>query len=822
MTLGRTDIITHPAGEEDVVSSMRAPATNMAPSQQRNKGFSDISGMILHNAPCNSRMMHFDAAGFEQLTPKEQEILQDEILNASTRSGRRKTKSDVAAMMAQGLSGGRVARKKQISSADVITKFGYAPQLGYEDLRMAEAVVHHGTTREREASNISDMDFKQIIEEPLAKDVEEFVFNYVGLTSAEAAKRLEKYGKNELPEKVTPKWRLFINQFWAPMPIMIWIAILIEIAIQNFIDMFILLLIQFTNASISFYELNKAGNAVAALKSSLKPVATCKRDGEWNVVNATLLVPGDLVLLASGSAIPADCRVNSSELDVDQAALTGESLPVTFYKGDCCKMGSTVVRGEVNATIEFTGEDTFFGKTASLLQHRDEHSHLQKMLMRIMFILVSFSVTLCVISFVYLIVEGESLKTSLSHTIVLLVASIPLAIEIVTNTTLAIGSKSLSRHGAIVARLTAIEDLAGMSILCCDKTGTLTMNKMVLQEDKDIPVYSSGENQESVLVYAALAAKWKEPPRDALDRLTLGSVNMDLLVDYEQLDFLPFDPTTKRTEGHIVNTKTGSEFKTTKGAPHIILSLLSDSDMKEQVEADVERFGTIGIRSLAIAKMDLKDERNEWKMMGLLTFLDPPRKDTKQTIIDANKYGVNVKMITGDHLLIAKQTAEALAMGNMIFGSENLPLLDPVTKQKPADLGKTYGNLCLAADGFAQVFPEHKYLIVESLRELGHSVGMTGDGVNDAPALKRADVGIAVAGATDAARAAADIILTEEGLSTIIHGIIVAREIFSRISNFVTYRVRFCHLPHPDKLFFTTCQLTSNLCLSVRYRLHSS
>eukprot|EP00804_Cyclotella_cryptica_P010572 CCRYP_019860-RC/>CCRYP_019860-RC protein AED:0.09 eAED:0.09 QI:721/1/1/1/1/0.77/9/1142/738 len=684
--------------DEDQVASMRAPPTNH--NRTRSKGFSDISGMILRDAPYNARMMPFATSGLDRLSEKDQAALQDEILNAANKSGRKKTKSDIAAMMAAGFLGEDAkkgsGRKRQVSNADQITKFGYAPQLGYDDLKMAEAIVVHGTAREREASNLSDMVIKEEIEK---KEEDGFVYNHVGLTSAEAAKLLEEYGKNELPEKATPKWLLFLQQFYAPMPIMIWLAIIIEISIQNYIDMGILLLIQFTNASISFYELNKAGNAVAALKSSLKPQATCKRDGKWDVLDATLLVPGDLVLLGSGSAIPADCRVNNSEIDVDQAALTGESLPVTFYKGDSCKMGSTVVRGEVEATVEFTGINTFFGKTASLLADTGEVSHLQKVLMKIMMILVGFSVTLCLINFAYLMIEGESLKESLSFTIVLLVASIPLAIEIVTNTTLAIGSKSLSHHGAIVARLSAIEDLAGMSILCSDKTGTLTLNKMVLQDET--PVYNEGENQESVLVYAALAAKWKEPPRDALDRLTLGSVNMDLLVDYEQVDFLPFDPTIKRTEGTLKNTRTGAEFKTTKGAPHIIMNLLSPSDMetKEKIEADVAHFGEMGIRCMAIAKMDLKDGKNEWKMMGLLTFLDPPRPDTKQTIIDANKYGVNVKMITGDHLLIAKQTAKVLAMGDKIFGSDNLPMLDPETKQKPANLGKTYGNLCLAADG---------------------------------------------------------------------------------------------------------------------------
>ena len=307
----------------DVVGSLEAATgtSTVTHLRRRTKATSDISHMILRDAPHNSRMIPFNADGFEtNLTPKEQEILQDEILYATSSSPsravgtRRKTKSDIAGLMARGLvlgcsgEGGigrphHTPRMRQGSSADVITKFGYVPQLGYEDLRYTEAIVQHGTPREREASNISDMIIKEIIEKP-SKELftkESFPFNHVGLTSSEATLRLRQYGKNELPEKITPKWKLFVMQFYAPMPIMIWIAILVEIAIQNWIDMGILLLIQFTNASISFYELNKAGNAVSALKSSLKPLATCKRDEKWIVVDATLLVPGDLVLLASGS-----------------------------------------------------------------------------------------------------------------------------------------------------------------------------------------------------------------------------------------------------------------------------------------------------------------------------------------------------------------------------------------------------------------------------------------------------------------------------------------------------------------------------------------
>lgn len=263
-----------------------------------------------------------------------------------------------------------------------------------------------------------------------------------------------------------------------------------------------------------------------------------KRNGKWRNIDAAMVVPGDLVLLATGSAIPADCRVNEGQIEVDQAQLTGESLPVTMYKGDSCKMGSTVVRGEVEGTVEFTGANTFFGKTASLLQGTTEYSSLQVVLVTIVIVLTVLSLVLCSIVFIYLYsVEGESLEETLSFTIVLLVASIPMAIEIVTTTTLALGSKELSAQGAIVTRLAAIEDLAGMSILCSDKTGTLTLNQMMLQDDT--PLYAAGETQASLLRYAAMAAKWKEPPRDALDTLTLKVSGARLSNRGSILTFLP-------------------------------------------------------------------------------------------------------------------------------------------------------------------------------------------------------------------------------------------------------------------------------------------
>merc|ERR1712199_62035 len=295
--------------------------------------------------------------------------------------------------------------------------------------------------------------------------------------------------------------------------------------------------------------------------------------------------------------------------------------------------------------------------------------------------------------------------------------------------------------------------------------------------------------------------KWHEPARDALDKLVLGcdtnpnGVDLKSMECMEQLDYLPFDPVIKRTEGTVKDKSKkingGATFKTSKGAPQVLLKLVEQAggitaEMKKQVEKDVTELGKRGIRAIAVAKTD---KSGVWRMMGLLTFLDPPRPDTKETVRLSRENGVAVKMITGDHLLIAMETARVLDMGDCIQSAEGLPLLDKETKAKPANLGRDYGDKFLAADGFAQTYPEHKYLIVEGLREIGYRVGMTGDGVNDSPALKRADVGIAVFGATDAAKAAADIVLTEPGLSTIVEGILISRRIWCRVRSFLTYRI---------------------------------
>lgn len=693
---------------------------------------------------------------------------------------------------------------------DLKKQYALRPSQGYA-LRDSQGNIKEpprlqGVKRFSLGESISHLDGDGEVKKP-AEPTTEFIYNEVGLTEEEAKILLDKVGKNELPEKVTPDWKIIGKSLIQPMPLMIWAAAIIEAAIENWPDMAILLAIQLINCSISFYETKKAGNAVAALKKSLKPKATVKRrknldeEGKFIEIDASFLVPGDCVLLASGAAIPADCRINAGTIDVDQSGLTGESLPVTMHARNNDPdqpnphMGSTCVKGEVEATVEGTGQDTELGRAASLLTGDKARSSLDTTLLKIIFVLLIMSLILCIIVLVYLLVQGETVKTALSFAVVLLVASIPLAIEIVCTTTLALGSRELTRHGAIVSRLSSIEDMAALNLLCSDKTGTLTLNKMMIQEQT--PIYMEGETRASVLRFAAMAAKWKEPARDALDRLVLGEridgklvdpdqvcADLDSLKDVVQTDYLPFDATIKRTEGTI--SEKGREFKVTKGAPHVIATLCHNHEVHDKVMSDVQGLGRRGIRSLAVART-MDKSKDEWHMLGLLTFLDPPRPDTKKTIDDARTNGVPTKMITGDHLLIAKETAAQLGMGTNILGPDSLPLMEG-TNEDPAWVSQ-YGRTIAQADGFAQVYPSHKYLVVSILHAMGFRVGMTGDGVNDAPALRKADVGIAVQGATDAARAAADIVLTQPGLSTIVHGIAIARQIFQRMQNFLTYRI---------------------------------
>ena len=563
------------------------------------------------------------------------------------------------------------------------------------------------------------------------------------------------------------------------MPGMIWVAIIIESIRQDPLDFTVLMALQLLNGCLTWYEEKNAGDAIEALKERLSPHACVKRDGAWKVVDAKTLVLGDRIKIKLGDIIPADARLGPGFVEVDQSALTGESLAVTKYEGDEVYQGAIIKRGDLEAVVVATGQWTFFGKTSKLVASVNNVGNFQKIILKVTMFLMVVSTILVVIIFIVVLHKGNNFLQTLSVCVVLEVASIPIVMQVVCTCTLAVGAKALASKKAIVARLTSIEELAGMEILCSDKTWTLTKNELTAQQPRLI----GSSSMKDIYLSAGLASKREKGNQDAIDmcicKIAMASHDIDFSL-YTELDFVPFDPKNKRTEATVKHTKTSETFKVTKGAPQVVLNLTSDRSIDKEVLAMVEELAHGGYRTLGIARTT---PDGKWQMLGLIPLYDPPRDDTAETIQKAKEMNIRVKMITGDQIAIGRETARLLNMGDNIFNSELLS--ENATAQQKAELGK----VILEADGFAEVFPDQKFAIVQMLQEQGKRVGMTGDGVNDAPALKKADVGIAVEGATEAARAAADIILTAPGLSVIINAIYIARMIFQRMKNFIIYRI---------------------------------
>ncbi|CAO3600427.1 unnamed protein product [Absidia cylindrospora] len=557
---------------------------------------------------------------------------------------------------------------------------------------------------------------------------------------------------------------------------------------EDFIGIVLLLL---ANATIGFLEERNAGNAVKALMASLAPECKVKRNGAWETKEAAELVPGDIVSIKLGDVVPADGKLVTAHGDVsiDQAALTGESLPVTKDAGDEIFSGSTVKQGEAEAVVIGTGLNTFFGRAAKLVgESGDDVGHLQQILAKIgNFCLCSIGIFIVVEILVMYAAFRYDYRRGIDNILVLLIGGIPIAMPTVLSVTLAIGAKQLAEHKAIVTRITAIEEMAAVTILCSDKTGTLTLNKLIVDKPT-IKTYAEFDN-EAIILISAYASRVEN--QDAIDFCITNSLPDPAMsrADIEELEFKPFNPVIKRTE-ITYKDKDGKVKRATKGMSHFILDLCTRDKDEAQIKAlndDVDEFARRGLRSLAVAVDDVPsgnpaDEGTGYRLIGLLPIYDPPRSDTKETIDRAIGLGVQVKMITGDQLAIAKETGRRLGMGENMFLSTTLKDGPP-----PGSGYHDVDDLVLGADGFAGVYPEHKHEIVERLQAMGHMVAMTGDGVNDAPALSKANVGVAVADASDAARAAADIVLTEPGLSVIIEAFIHSRQIFQRMRNYSIY-----------------------------------
>ncbi|KAL2651731.1 hypothetical protein R1flu_019859 [Riccia fluitans] len=619
-----------------------------------------------------------------------------------------------------------------------------------------------------------------------------------GLTTAEGENRIKLFGLNKLEEKTENKFLKFLGFMWNPLSWVMEAAAIMAIVLangggkppdwQDFVGIMMLLVI---NSTISFIEENNAGNAAAALMARLAPKTKVLRDGRWGEQDAQILVPGDIISIKLGDIVPADARLLEGDpLKIDQSALTGESLPVTRKPGDEVFSGSTCKQGEIEAVVIATGVHTFFGKAAHLVDSTNQVGHFQTVLTAIgNFCICSIAVGMVVEIIVMYAIQKRAYRAGINNLLVLLIGGIPIAMPTVLSVTMAIGSHRLSQQGAITKRMTAIEEMAGMDVLCSDKTGTLTLNKLTVDKNL-IEVFAKGIDKDMVVLLAARASRMEN--QDAIDAAIVGMLAdpKEARADITEIHFLPFNPVDKRTALTYIDAE-GNWHRASKGAPEQILDLAPDKNIiAGRVHAIIDKFAERGLRSLAVAKQEVPEKNKEslggpWTFCGVMPLFDPPRHDSAETIRRALDLGVNVKMITGDQLAIAKETGRRLGMGTNMYPSSSLlgKNKDDTLAELPVD------ELIEKADGFAGVFPEHKYEIVRQLQAKKHICGMTGDGVNDAPALKKADIGIAVADATDAARSASDIVLTEPGLSVIISAVLTSRAIFQRMKNYTIYAV---------------------------------
>ncbi|MBI1194870.1 MAG: HAD-IC family P-type ATPase [Gammaproteobacteria bacterium] len=653
-----------------------------------------------------------------------------------------------------------------------------------------------------------------------------------GLTSDEAGRRLSQYGPNEIVEHEEPLWKRLFRRFWGPIPWMIEIAALLSAVVQKWEDFFIILTMLLVNAGLDFFQEHRALNALKALKQGLAKEATVKRNGAFKRVPVRELVPGDIVRLRIGDVVPADAQLLDGDyLLVDQAALTGESLPVSRKINEVVYANTIIKQGEVLAVIVNTGMNTNFSTVVALVAKAQstERSHFQKMVIKIGNFLILVTLGLVVLIIMVALFRHEPFLEISRFALVLTVAAIPVALPAVLSVTMAVGAVNLARRKAIVSRLTAIEELAGVDIFCSDKTGTLTKNEMHVAD----PVTLDGFDVRDLFLTAVLASKLEN--NDPIELPLFHHVD-EAMSDldrsaYKQLSFTPFDPVRKRTEAEV--EKDGTRFLAVKGAPQILIEMAElDENEAYDVNTTVELLASKGYRTLAVGR---KDGDRPLKLLGLIPLYDPPRDDSKAVIDEMKSYGVQVKMVTGDNLAIAKEIGGLMGLelktirSAQLSGAAANELLALMEVLATAVYRRLKGDVTLKAargfagevmdevkglydtrvlerqfihthesaivemieevDIFAEVVPEDKYRIVDTLQKGDHIVAMTGDGVNDAPALKKADCGFAVSNATDAARAAADIILTAPGLSVINEAMRQARITFARMKSYATFRI---------------------------------
>jgi H+-transporting ATPase len=596
-----------------------------------------------------------------------------------------------------------------------------------------------------------------------------------GLANAEADSRIREFGANEIPEKKRSTLADFLSRYWGPMPWLLELTIILSYLIGHYLEVVIIFALLTINAIIGFRQTRNSQKALALLKGRLAPKAKVLRDGQWVVKDARQLVPGDIVQVSLGDLVPADMKVISGELSIDQSALTGESVAATIHPSGVIYSSSIVKRGEARSLVFNTGVNTYFGKTAELVKFAKPASHQQQ----IMEAIVKYAMYVAIAALVVVIAEGLlthtlNLPEIATFTLIFLMGAIPVALPAVFSIVLAVGATQLAKAGALVTRLDSIEDAASMDLLCLDKTGTITQNSLAVID----PIPFNEFTGMDVAVTASMASKAEL--RDVIDLAVVEFAGKFQVGNspYTQVSFTPFDPATKRSEAIV--EQMGTQFLVTKGAPQVVIPLCQSLDEKSKTEIDhaLSELWRKGYRTLAVAKSPNIDPKR-LRLVGLLPLIDPPRPDAKSVIESLQKMGVTPKMLTGDNTAIAVEIAKQVGIGGIIHSISDLR--DRSSNDEVRILEES--------DGLAEIYPEDKYKVVKLLQSNGHLVGMTGDGVNDSPALKQAEVGVAVSNATDVAKASASIVLTEPGIRVILDAIVTSRRIYQRMLTWVINKV---------------------------------
>jgi H+-transporting ATPase len=595
-----------------------------------------------------------------------------------------------------------------------------------------------------------------------------------GLTQAEAEKRLALFGYNEIAEVKRHPFLDFLLRYWGPMPWLLELAMGLSFLLGHRLEGIIIFLLLTMNAVIGHRHSRSSQEALRLLKKKLAVKAKVLRDEAWVVQEAREVVPGDIIAVKLGDIAPADAAIIDGELSVDQSALTGESLPKSARRADIIYSGSVIRQGEARCAVVNTGGNTFFGKTAELVRMARPKSHQEEVMMAIVKYMMYLGIAASLVVSLSALIMHTSVLTVLTFVVIFLMGAVPVALPAVLTIVQAVGAMELAKKGALVTRLDSIEDTASIDVLCLDKTGTITQNKLTVTDSVPFPGYT----KEDVVKIASLASK--EEGMDIIDLAVVEyakKIGSDVHA-YQQVSFTPFNPAIKRTEA-VVETD-GKRFRMVKGAVQVIMPLCKNLDKEhtEKANAAIEAFSRKGYRTLAVAVSDGEDPEN-LRLAGLLPLSDPPRLDAASMIDEAKKHGIKPMMLTGDSTAIAKEIAGLVGIGNRIIR------LTDLEGQSEDEQVRIVGE----SDGIAEIYPEDKYRIVKLLQSRGHMVGMTGDGVNDAPALKQAEMGIAVSNATDVAKASASVVLTEPGIGVIIDAVNISRQTYQRMLSWVINKV---------------------------------